>query len=477
MLSTLHTRKLNGQQVDAAMLAHLRAGTNMCLLAPHGASKSQRQQSFADSVTPGMLAGCDAFKRETEARAASGRSPLQGVIQYTIHCGPYDEYKFAGMDMPTTQQFDATVTPESMGVADDFRGQGTIATTSQPVWFNRLLTLGERYPDHVIRIGVEEVNVAPTEMQGQLLELLDSRCVGMWSLPPSLRDRVAFVLLGNLESDNASRWNFTGPLSGRVWTYNLEITVDEVLDYIDEQGDSNPFVYHALKANGKPLLFVPSVLESPDGCVIPGLANDLDVDESGGGVSVPVINGCSPRTWHQVARFLNQCNRDGMPPETALLLASGRMPTPAADVLTVAVELSKRFASIEAIVADPDGAALDEAPLVQSTQIRFMLGGLLTLRPEDVQAVVRYIKRMTPNAQDAFASLVTKRVRQLLIPGAPMEGAAVEVLRKFSQVFSPGLIDSMVGGDGKDSMAYEPSPVVSPAVTAAPAAQQDSFTL
>ena len=450
-LSVSEIETLSGPVVNKMMQLHLANGTIPNILATTGATKTARQKAFCESITAADIARYPAYEQENHRRKQAGQPPLQGVLHLFINCAPYDEYKFAGMDMPTDVKITAEQGDE-MGLAPWMQGNATLGTTAQPMWFGYIMYWAAQYPDHIIRVTFDEVNLPSIEMQGQMLELFDFKRVGLWAFPEAVAARLAFCCLGNLPSDQASRWRFSGPLANRVWTYSLKVSVDEVLDYIDKQGDANPYVYHALKQHGDALLFASGVIEGGgegNASVVPGLNGNMGEhdDEEVQGMLTPVINGLSPRAWHQMAQALNTAGHLGMDTDDMLLSAHGRAPRQVVAAIRVAVQLAETFAPMDEILADPIEAKLDDNPLTQAMQLRFMLPALVNVEPDDCANLIYYVKRMHKGVQSTFAYLITD-----MSNSRRHDARWNDVVRRLLDQFAPDFLDQLMGSI--DSVAH-----------------------
>lgn len=444
-LSVSEIETLSGPRVNGVMKLHLANGTIPNVLATTGATKTARQKAFCESVSKTDIARFPAYAAENARRKAAKQPELEGVLHLFINCAPYDEYKFGGMDMPTDVKVSAE-DGEAMGLAPWMQGMATLGTTAQPMWFGYIMYWAHQFPNHIVRVTFDEVNLAPLEMQGQMLELFDFKRVGLWAFPDEVATRLAFCCLGNLPSDQASRWRFSGPLANRVWTYSLKVSVDEVLDYIDAQGDSNPYVYHALKQHGDAILFASGVVEGGgegNQSMVPGLNGNMgDADHAGiQGMVTPVINGLSPRAWHQMATFLNTAAVLGTDKDEMLLAIHGRAPRAVVAAVRVAVDLAETFAPTRDILADPDGAKLDDSPLVQAMQLRFMLPSLVSIEPDDCPNLIHYVKRMHKGVQSTFAYLITD-----MSNARRHDPQWNDVVRRLLNVFAPDFLDQLMGG-------------------------------
>lgn len=443
-LSISEIETLSGPDVNTMMRLHLANGTIPNILATTGATKTARQKAFCEGISGADIQNYPTYQDEIHRRKRDGLRPLEGVLHLFINCAPYDEYKFGGMDMPTDVKVSAEEGDE-MGLAPWMKGMATLGTTAQPMWFGYIMYWAKQYPNHIIRVTFDEVNLAPLEMQGQMLELFDFKRVGLWAFPSDVAARLAFCCLGNLPSDQASRWRFSGPLANRVWTYSLRVTVDEVLDYLDKQGDSNPYVYHALKQHGDSILFASGVIEGGgegNASVVPGLNGHMgeSSDEDVQGMLTPVINGLSPRAIHQMATALNTAAHLGMDKDSMLLSIHGRAPRQVVAAIRVSVELAETFASMDAILADPVHVKLDDNPLTQAMQLRFMLPALAGIEPDDTPNLIHYVKRMHKGVQSTFAYLVTD-----MSNARRNDPRWNKVVRTLLDQFAPDFLDQLMG--------------------------------
>lgn len=404
-VSLSEVTSVTGAELDELSLLHIMNGTTLCGLGPSGTSKTFRQRKLEASINEIMIDSWPRFAGQNAERVEQGRPKLNGCTGMIMSAPAYDEYKLPGLDIPTTVRMSAEEAQETMGNAPWLSDVVTLGTSAQPVYFAELMYLARNNPDHIIRVGIDEINAAVPMMQSQILQLISEHRIGNWVIPKEVSDRLSFYLLGNRPEDNPSDFTFIGPLAHRVWSYQLVLTASEFLDHLDSVGKGNPWVHTVLKEHPQ-LLFVNGVGENGEVPGLSGLTGNADDQTVAPEFDQPVINGLSPRGWTQIAEMMNNCDAMGVNVKQQLMAISGRAPKAVIEAVRVATKLAENFSTLEQVLDNPSGARLPKQPLLQSMQVRYLLPQLRRMNEKDLASLKVYLARFNESTMATFVDLV-----------------------------------------------------------------------
>lgn len=111
-------------------------------------------------------------------------------------------------------------------------------------WARDIIRKAEEDPDNIHVLFFDEFTNAHPQVQALVMQLIDNRCIGEYSLPENVR----IVLAGNEITDSSIAHSIVEPLKSRVTHIKVEINVPEWLDWAYKH-QINPYITSFIRLN------------------------------------------------------------------------------------------------------------------------------------------------------------------------------------------------------------------------------------
>jgi len=211
---------------------------------------------------------------------------------------------------------------------------------------------------------LDELNQAPPMVQAAAYQLLLTRKVGNYELPPGW----SMLAAGNRETDRSNAQRMPAALALRLIHLDMTVNADDWCDWAMENSETVPVEL---------LTFIR---------FRPDLLHNFDASQR---VSP------NPRSWTFCGEIINK----GLPKEVELAMVMGSVGEASAGEFMAYLEVFRDLPTVDQVMLDPDGT-----PISDKASVQFAITGALAQKTskDNYPRIKKYIDRMGPEWQIVY---------------------------------------------------------------------------
>lgn len=364
----------------------------LCMYSASGSGKTTMTDQLAQTVTEDDL-------KNHPLNIKHGAGTITHVVTYDCPAPMYDDISWRGPIM-AGETYVCSVTGATRIRSD----------LASPVWFMEVMQLMKDNPNAHILFKFDEVNLGSNGLHSSWLPFIDRKGVGPHQFIPHDRERLSFLMMGNPPEALPSENNMSGPLAQRVKKW-IKVKTDntDVKTHLEDRGELAGEVERFFSEHDS----MAEVAGVDDNGRVPG----LDLMDNGDDKKVetfltPIVNGISPRKWHEISLELidmrHSPDYQDMPLSEKREELNAMVHGSIADELVNNMELMDTFATMDDVVHDPATAMMPDGLLLQSMQIRSLLP---RLDDQNVKPFIKYADRFSESARSGIMAYLLRQMQ------------------------------------------------------------------